>query len=100
MEKSKAQYALKLLMELRDIYHREGGGNFIIGISGAIDCLSDEDDAGNESWSNACSIYRTMANSKSGFAEIYIDCDSVAQRIEANARLDQIRDELWTLLGY
>lgn len=94
VDKSKCVCTLKLLVELRDIYRKDGGENFISGISGAIDCLSDEVIVEDESWSNAFSIYRTMAGSKSGFADIYIDRETLEQRIEANARLDKIRETL------
>jgi hypothetical protein len=100
MEKSKASHALELLTELREIYRREGGRNFVSGISAAIGSLSDEELSEKERWSNACSVYQTMAGSKSGFADFYIDRETVEQRVDANARLDKIRQELWKLLGY
>jgi hypothetical protein len=99
-ERSKKSHALELLVELREIYREEGGRNFISGITAAIGSLSDEELSEEERWDNECSIYRTMAGFKSGFADLYIDRETVEQRIDANARLDHIRQELWTLFGY
>lgn len=98
--KMKESLALKLLVELQGIYRKEGGQNFDSGIAAAIASLSDEKISGKDRWSQACSIYRTMAGSKSGFSDFYLDRDTVEQRIIANARLDYIRQELWTLFGY
>lgn len=65
--------ALSHLNELRSIYHDEGGGRFVVGISAAIRYLGDQSLAEEERWSNARSIYKTMAGSKSGFTDVYIE---------------------------
>lgn len=100
VDKLKETYALELLVELQSIYCKEGGRNFDAGISAAIASLADKEISEKDRWSQACSIYQTMAVSKSGFSDFYIDRDTVEQRINANARLDFIRQELWKLLGY
>lgn len=96
IETLKIVYTIKLLKELREIYCAEGGKNFIEGIEGIIECLS-ETALEEKKWTYACSIYRTMADSKSGFWDIYIDGKTAEQRVNANARLDEIRTELWVL---
>jgi len=91
--------ALSYLNELRSIYHDEGGGRFVDGISAAIRHLTDRSIAEEERWSNARSIYKTMAGSKSGFADIYIEKPTIEQILVANRRLDYLRDELWRIFG-
>ncbi|WP_211462173.1 hypothetical protein [Collimonas silvisoli] len=100
MENLKISHALKLLAELQNIYCKEGGENFVSGIMATMASLSDDQISEKDRWSQACSVYRTMAGSKSGFMDFYIDRESAEQRIIANARLDNIRDELWALFDY
>lgn len=83
-----------MLLELKHIYHGERCGDFDRGIDAIVSILSENALPGTPAW-EAGSIYRTMAGSKSEFSDIYIDRDTVEQRIAANARLDAIRQTLW-----
>lgn len=86
---------VSMLLELKHIYHGEGCRDFDRGIDAIVSILSESALPGTPAWDEAGSIYRTMAGSKSGFSDIYIDRDTVEQRIAANARLDAIRQTLW-----
>jgi hypothetical protein len=88
-----------MLLELKRIYRREGCRGFDRGIDAIISKLSESALPGTPAWDEAGSIYRTMAGSKSGFSDIYIDRDTVEERIAANARLDAIRQTLWDTLA-
>lgn len=83
------------LVELKKIYHDEGCRDFDRGIDGVLSMLSQGALPNNSAWEQAGSIYRTMAGSKSGFSDVYIDRDTVEQRIAANLKLDGIRQTLW-----
>lgn len=89
--------ALNYLTELRSIYHDEGGGRVADGITAAISYLTDQRLTEEERWSKARSIYKTMAGSKSGFADFYVERPTIEQILVANRRLDYLRDELWQL---
>jgi len=90
--------AHSLLLELRALLDQEGETNWRRGIGAAVALLSDEQ--GNVSprgFEEARSIYRSMNAGGRGFAEYYIEGSSDAERIQANARLDELRSKLWTL---
>jgi hypothetical protein len=74
---------------LKQIFHSENCQNFDSGINSIIHLLSDDPLPDSNEWAQATSIYRTMAGSKSGFSDVYID------RGTADARLDAIREALW-----
>ncbi|WP_371435254.1 hypothetical protein, partial [Polaromonas sp.] len=95
----KKQPLIALLVELREIYRKEGGLVFVNGINSVIFWLSSDDETENERWINACTGYKTMASAKSGFSDVYIERDTFEERLKANVRLDQIRTELWASLG-
>lgn len=84
-----------MLITLKDIFHSENCRNFDAGINAIIRILSDDPLPNSNEWAQATSIYRTMAGSKSGFSDVYIDRGTSEQRIAANARLDAIRQMLW-----
>jgi hypothetical protein len=86
---------VSMLLELKHIYHGEGCRDFDRGIDAIVSILSESALPGTPAWEEAGSIYKTMAGSKSGFSDIYIDRDTVEERIAANARLDAIRQTLW-----
>ena len=90
-----ASMLIRMLLELKNIYHGEGCRDFDRGIDAIVSILSESALPGTPAWEEAASIYRTMAGSKSGFSDVYIDRDTVEQRIAANARLDDIRQTLW-----
>jgi hypothetical protein len=91
--------ALSHLNELRSIYHDEGGGRFVVGISAPIRYLGDQSLAEEERWSNARSRYKTMAGSKSGFTDVYMEKPTIEQILVANQRLDYLRGEHWRIFG-
>ncbi|MNK69069.1 hypothetical protein D3C87_884490 [compost metagenome] len=91
----KNTHLISLLTELKDIFHSENCRNFDAGINAIIRILSDDTLPNSNEWAQATSIYRTMAGSKSGFSDVYIDRGTSEQRIAANARLDSIRQMLW-----
>jgi hypothetical protein len=86
---------VKLLKNLKEIYHREGCYDFDVGINSIIETLSDTPDQAGAAWERASSIYRTMAGSKSGFSDVYVDASTADERVAANALLDGIRQKLW-----
>lgn len=90
--------AIKLLYELRDIYSKEGGENFLPGIESAIDWLTNKNYSQEEKCANACSIYINMASTKCGFSEFYIDGSTVDERVHKNKKLDEIRESLWNII--
>ena len=85
----------ELFITLKEIFHSENCRNFDSGINAIIRILSDDPSPNSNEWAQATSIYRTMAGSKSGFSDVYIDRGTSEQRIAANARLDAIRQILW-----
>jgi hypothetical protein len=85
----------ELLISLKEIFHSESCRNFDSGINAIIRLLSDDPLPDSNEWAQATSMYRTMAGSKSGFSDVYIDRGTAEQRIAANARLDTIRQMLW-----
>mgnify|MGYP003429707333 FL=1 len=91
----KNTHLISLLTELKDIFHSENCRNFDAGINAIIRILSDDPLPNSNEWAQATSMYRTMAGSKSGFSDVYIDRGTAEQRIAANARLDTIRQMLW-----
>lgn len=86
-----------LLTELKSIYHNEECKEFDGGIDAAVQILKERPVINGEEWNLAASIYRTMAESKSGFSDVYVAGDDVEQRVAANARLDSIREMLWRI---
>jgi hypothetical protein len=88
-------YLISLLTELKDIFHREHCMEFDSGINAIIQILSEHPRPDSNEWAQATSIYRTMAGTKSGFSDIYVDRGSAEERVAANVRLDAIRKELW-----
>jgi len=90
--------AIKLLSELRDIYSKEGGENFLPGIESTIQWLINKNLSQEERCANACSIYINMASSKCGFSEFYIDGSTVDERIQKNKKLDEVRESLWNII--
>ncbi|KAA0994816.1 hypothetical protein FQ192_11855 [Pseudomonas sp. ANT_J12] len=88
-------HCITLLIELKEIFHKERCRNFDSGIYAIIRILSEDPLSDSNEWSEATSIYRTMAGTKAGFSDVYIDRDTVEQRVADNARLDTIRKVLW-----
>lgn len=86
---------IRLLLELKKTYHDEKTFNFDRGIDAIINILSENSTPKSDEWDQAASLYRTMAGSKSGFSDVYIERDTAEQRVIANTRLDFIRQELW-----
>jgi len=80
-----------LFQEAHDILKSQGDKNWIIGIKNALNEL----DAGNTD--GAGSIYRSMVAGGRGFSEYSIWIDDYKERLGANQRLDEIRDELWRI---
>lgn len=92
------QQPIKLLIELREICQKEGGEALVGGINSVISWLASDDET-KDGWRNARAGYKTMAEAKSGLSDFYVERDTFEERLLANARLDQIRKELWTSLG-
>lgn len=88
-----------LFSELKTLYNNEGCRNFDSGFDAILRTLNDSSLSDTSKIKEAGSLYRTMAGSKSGFSDIYIDHDSHEMRMSANARLDTIRQLLWEALG-
>ncbi|MDZ3991655.1 hypothetical protein [Pseudomonas sp. Teo4] len=84
-----------LLKTLSAIYHREGCFDFDAGIGSMIDLLSRSPDQSGALWQHAASSYRTMAVTKSGFSDVYVDAATAQERVLANIQLDGIRQTLW-----
>ncbi|WP_442109134.1 hypothetical protein [Pseudomonas sp. NUPR-001] len=87
--------AAELLKELKEIYHREGCYSFDGGINSTIKALSNSVTRNDPHWERAASLYRTMAGSKSGFSDVYVDAGTSQERVAANIKLDNIRQDLW-----
>lgn len=83
------------LKELKEIYHQEGCYSFDEGIDSTIKALSDSIIQNDAFWERAASLYRTMAGSKSGFSDVYVDAGTSQERVAANIKLDSIRQYLW-----
>lgn len=92
MTKSKC---IDFLIEFKEILHNEHCRNFDPGINAIIRILSENPLSDSNDWREATSMYRTMTGTKSGFSDVYIDRDTVEQRVVDNARLDAIRKVLW-----
>jgi len=88
-------HLIELLISLKDIFHTENCRHFDAGINSIIRLLSSNPLPNSNEWAQATSMYRTMAGSKSGFSDVYIDQGTAEQRTAANARLDAIRQMLW-----
>jgi hypothetical protein len=84
-----------LLEELKEILQKEGEINWLRGIVAAIGCLRNPDI--KQGLVEAKSIYLTMASGKGAFSEYYIHRVDASERVEANRRLDDLRDRLWQL---
>ncbi|WP_080106581.1 hypothetical protein [Pseudomonas syringae] len=95
----KNSYLISLLEELKEIYHSEGCFNFDSGIDAVMHKLSASSEMYDDEWGQAASIYKTMAGSKSGFSDVYIDRGDAGERVELNTRLHEIRTILWGVLG-
>ncbi|WP_074842360.1 MULTISPECIES: hypothetical protein [Pseudomonas syringae group] len=95
----KNSYLISLLSELKEIYHSEGCLNFDSGIYAVIHELSASSEMDDDEWVQAASIYKTMAGTKSGFSDVYIDRGDAEKRVELNTRLHEIRTILWGVLG-
>lgn len=100
MENGNADYARAMLAELSEIYRKEGGGGFLPGIFAVIEAISESRGMGDARFREAASIYRTLAGSKSGFSDFYIDRATSEERVIENIRLDYLRQELWKIFGY
>lgn len=84
-------------MEARDIPGHRPGQNEKIdeGINSIISILHDMSKPTATAWEDAASIYRTLAASKSGFSDVYVDAGTADERVAANVQLDSIRQMLW-----
>ena len=95
MQRMTNSHLTELLITLKEIFHSESCQNFDSGINAIIRLLSEDPLPDSNEWAKATSMYRTMAGSKSGFSDVYIDRGTAEQRTAANARLDAIRQMLW-----
>ncbi|MCK9715922.1 hypothetical protein LT722_13670 [Pseudomonas syringae pv. syringae] len=93
-------YLISLLTELKEIYHFEGCLNFDSGIDAVLYKLSAGSEMMNDDeWVQAASIYKTMAGSKSGFSDVYVERGDAEKRVALNVRLHEIRTILWGVFG-
>lgn len=80
-----------LLAELEDVMKAEGERNFIRGVNGCMDLLSNIDELAMSEIKGKCldaiSIYYTMANARGGLGDFFIWRDSLDDRVAANSRL-------------
>lgn len=86
----------RLLDELIAILKRENEQNWSRGVGAARASL--DDPGGDRGCMETRSILNTMFQAKGGFSDYYIQRRNVAEQVEANRRLDEVRDELWRLL--
>jgi len=86
---------IKQLQALKCIYHSERCYQFDEGINSIISILHDMSQPTATAWEDAASIYRTLAASKSGFSDVYVDAGTADERVAANVQLDSIRQMLW-----
>ncbi|WP_256659445.1 hypothetical protein [Pseudomonas sp. H9] len=83
--------AAEFLKELKEIYNREGCYSFDKGIDSTIKELSDSIIQNDAPWQRAASLYRTMAGSKSGFSDVYVDAGTSQERVQPTSS--------WTVFG-
>lgn len=86
---------IRQLEILKSIYHVERCYNFDSGINSIINILNSTSDQSGEPREQAASIYRTLAVSKSGFSDVYVNAGTADERVAANIKLDGIRQLLW-----
>ncbi|MEB6589226.1 hypothetical protein MXM82_08780 [Pseudomonas asiatica] len=86
---------IRRLETLKNIYHKEHYHNFDSGIDSIINILHKTSKQDGPTWEQAASIYRTLAVSKSGFSDVYVDAGTSDERVAANIKLDDIRQSLW-----
>jgi hypothetical protein len=97
-----AARTLVLLRELRTILEREGGRNWLPGVTAAIDALAEPvastPSEAHDGLRAAGSIYRSMHRGPGSFGDFYVQRADPAEQARANERYAAIADELWTLL--
>ncbi len=86
---------IKQLETLKNIYHKERCYNFDSGIESIINILHDTSRQDGAAWEQAAAIYKTLAISKSGFSDIYVDAETADERVATNIKLNDIRQLLW-----
>lgn len=96
---SKADDAVPLLLEVRQLLRNAGESNWINGIEAALRCLVDGDGIVDQSgFEDARSIYRTMVIGGRGFAEFNFSVGkSLEDANELNRQLDEAGQKLWKL---
>ena len=86
--------ARELFRELLDILTAEGESNWRKGVQGALSALDGPVELADSSGFEAArSIYRTMTQGGRGLSEFY------ARSFSENARLDEIRRQLWDIFN-
>jgi len=90
--------ALVLLEEVESILKGKNERNWIRGIRAALAELRQPAGGVNfNGFENARSIYLTMTADGRGFSEYFIWDDDESVRLLSNAKLDRIRERLWSL---
>jgi hypothetical protein len=85
-----------LLDKLIAILQSEGEQNWVRGVIAARDLLGDADV--ERGYAAARSVLKTMTEGKGAFSDYYIQRSDFAEQLDANQRLDAVRDELCRLL--
>ena len=94
------QLAHDLLKNLLDLLSEQGEQNWRRGVSAAFLELKDPQGSLNPAgFDNAASIYRSMTSGGRGFSEYFVWSPDDDERIRANQRLDELRDELWKVFS-
>jgi hypothetical protein len=88
-----------LFAELKEILEAERESNWIRGVAAIINILSDSAAPGEANLAGARQTYRSMTSGSGSFADYYIQRDDFKERVDANIRLDQLRDRIWELLS-
>ncbi len=95
-----SQRAQSLLASLLNLLSEQGEQNWRRGVSAALLELTDSEGGLNPAgFDRAASIYRSMTAGGRGFAEYFVWSPNDDERISANQKLDELRDELWEIFS-
>lgn len=88
-----------LYTELIEIMEKDQENNWIRGINACLSILKAKDNRSAKiKLSEVKSIYHTMHAGYGSFSEYFIWREDFDERVKANKRLDEIRDEIWNIL--
>jgi len=88
-----------LFSELSEILENDNEENWIRRIQECLSILQSKEEINDrKKLSEVKSIYYSINAGYSGFSEYFIWREDFDERIKANERLDEIRDEIWDTL--